>query len=148
MLLNRPKDIYAGGIFVAIGAAAFVLAQRYEIGTASHMGPGYLPALAGIILVALGVLSLVNAVRVAAPDPIEKQPLEPFILVVSSVVAFALLIDVAGLVLAMAALVFIACLRRVFSNPFDVLLLYVGLTAFCVGLFPIALNMPIPIWWQ
>jgi len=147
-MLTRPKDVYAGVIFIGIGATAFAMAQQYEIGTASHMGPGYLPALVGILLVALGAFSLLNAVRISIPDPIAKESLEPFVLVVTSVVAFALLIDSAGLIVAMFALVFISCLRRVFSHPFEVLCTYLGLTAFSVGVFWYALSMPIPLWWQ
>jgi len=147
-MLTRPKDVYAGVIFIGIGATAFAMAQQYEIGTASHMGPGYLPALVGILLVALGAFSLLNAFRIPIPDPIAKESLEPFVLVVTSVVAFALLIDSAGLIVAMFALVFISCLRRVFSHPFEVLCTYLGLTAFSVGVFWYALSMPIPLWWQ
>jgi len=147
-MLRRPKDVYAGAIFIGIGAVAFAMAQQYEIGTASHMGPGYLPALVGILLVVLGAFSLLNAVRLSVPDPIAKESLEPFVLVVSSVVAFALLIDSAGLIIAMFALVFISCLRRVFSHPFEVLCTYLGLTAFSVGVFWYALSMQIPLWWQ
>jgi len=147
-MLRRPKDVYAGAIFIAIGAVAFVMAQQYDVGTASHMGPGYLPRLMGVVLVVLGAFSLANAVRVTAPDPIAKQALEPFILVVASVTAFALLIDSAGLIVALFALVFISCLRRVFSHPFEVLFTYLGLTGFCVALFAYGLNMPVQLWWQ
>lgn len=147
-MLNRPKDLYAGAIFIAIGAIAFAGAQQYEIGTASQMGPGYLPAAVGIILVALGALGVLNGIRIAIPDPIESRALEPFILVVLSVVAFALLIDPAGLILAMLALVLIACFRRAISHPLEVLLTYVGLTSFSVALFSYGLNMQMPLWWQ
>ena len=147
-MLRRPKDVYAGAIFVSIGVVAFAMAQQYEIGTASQMGPGYLPALVGIFLVVLGAFSLLNAVRHSVPDPIAKESLEPFVLVVASVVAFALLIDTAGLIVAMFALIFISCLRRVFSHPLEVLCTYLGLTAFSVGVFWYALSMPIPLWWQ
>lgn len=147
-MLNRPKDLYAGAIFIAIGAIAFAGAQQYEIGTASQMGPGYLPAAVGIILVALGALGVLNGIRIAIPDPIESRALEPFILVVLSVVAFALLIDPAGLILAMLALVLIACFRRAISHPLEVLLTYIGLTSFSVALFSYGLNMQMPLWWQ
>ena len=145
-MLNRPKDIYAGAIFIAIGALAFAGAQQYEIGSASQMGPGYLPAAIGIVLVVLGAIGVVNGVRITIPDPIESRTLEPFILVVLSVVAFALLIDRAGLILAMFALVLIACFRRALSHPLEVLLTYIGLTAFSVALFSYGLNMQIALW--
>jgi len=142
----RPKDAYAGAIFIAIGVAAFAGAQQYEIGTASHMGAGYLPALIGIFLVVLGALSLLNAWRLRTPDPIAKTSIEPFILVVTSVVAFALLIDSAGLVVALIALVLISSLRRLFSHPIEVAAIAVGLAVFCVLLFSMGLGMAMPLW--
>jgi len=145
-MTTRPKDAYAGAIFIAIGVAAFAGSQQYEIGTASQMGAGYLPALIGIVLVVLGAFSLVNAWRLRTPDPIAKSSLEPFVLVVASVVAFALLIDTAGLVVALIALVLISSLRRLFDHPIEVLSIAIGLAAFCVLLFSMGLGMAMPLW--
>jgi len=142
----RPKDVYAGAIFIAIGLAAFFGAQQYEVGTARNMGPGYLPAMMGVVLVILGGFSLANAARSRTPDPIAKSSLEPFVLVVASVVAFALLIDRAGLVVALVALVLISSLRRLFSHPIEVLAIAVGLAVFCVLLFSLGLGMAMPLW--
>ena len=142
----RPKDVFAGAIFIAIGLAAFFGAQQYEVGTARNMGPGYLPAMMGVVLVILGGFSLANAARLRTPDPIEKSSFEPFVLVVASVVAFALLIDWAGLVVALVALVLISSLRRLFSHPLEVLAIAVGLAVFCVLLFSMGLGMAMPLW--
>lgn len=146
-LARRPKDLYAGLVFLTVGLVIFFAAQEYEVGAASRMGPGYLPALAGAFLVFLGGCSLFTALRTRSPEPIAREPWEPFLLVVASVVAFGLLIDWAGFVIAMAALIFLSCLRRVRKHPWEVLAIYVGLTAFCVGVFRFALNMPLPLWW-
>jgi len=142
----RPKDVYAGAIFIAIGLAAYFGAQQYDVGSARNMGPGYLPAMMGVVLVILGGFSLANAARLRTPDPIAKSSLEPFVLVVASVIAFALLIDWAGLVVAVVALVFISSLRRLFSHPFEILAIAVGLAVFCVLLFSLGLGMAMPLW--
>jgi drug/metabolite transporter (DMT)-like permease len=148
MLTQRPKDLYAGLIFIAAGGALFLAAQQYEVGSANRMGPGYLPALMGVVLVFLGGCSLFTAFRSHTPDPIEHTAFEPFVLVVASVVAFAVLIDWAGFFVALAALIFLSCLRRVRSNPLEVLAIYMCLAAFCTGVFRYALEMPLPlVWW-
>ena len=98
------------------------------------------------VLVVLGAFSLVNAWRLRTPDPIAKSSLEPFVLVVASVVAFALLIDTAGLVVALIALVLISSLRRLFDHPIEVLSIAIGLAAFCVLLFSMGLGMAMPLW--
>jgi putative tricarboxylic transport membrane protein len=147
-MLNRPKDFYAGVIFAGLGVAAFVWSQRYDIGSASQMGPGYLPAMMGVVLIVLGAFSIGKAVRVPTADPIERQAIAPFVLVVASVVAFALLIDSAGLVVALFALVFISCFTRALKHPIEVLLTYAGLSAFSVGVFWYGLHMPVELWWR
>lgn len=148
MLTHRPKDLLAGLVFIVIGGVLFLAAQQYEVGTANRMGPGYLPALMGVVLAFLGGCSLFTALRNPTPDPVERTSLEPLVLVVASVVAFAMLIDSAGFLVALAALIFLSCLRRVRTNPFEVLVIYLGLAAFCVGIFRYALEMPLPLgWW-
>lgn len=144
---SRSKDFYTGLIFIAAGTAFFLGAQQYEVGVAARMGPGYLPALAGAFLVFLGGCSLFTGLRSKSSETITSEPLEPFLLVVASVVAFGLLIDWAGFIVAMAALIAISCLRRLRKHPWEVLAIYVGLTAFCVGVFHFALSMPLPLWW-
>jgi hypothetical protein len=147
-MLSRPKDLLAGLVFVAMGGALLLAAQQYEVGTARQMGAGYLPALMGVALVFLGGCSLFTALRNGTPDPIEHTSLEPLVLVVASVVAFAVLIDWAGFLVALFALIFLSCLRRVRTNPFEVLAIYAGLAAFSVGVFRVALEMPLPLgWW-
>ena len=145
--LKRPKDIYAGIVFFAIGATAFLSAQAYDVGAANRMGPGYLPASLGLVLIAIGVASFTNGLRAQRPDPIESHALEPFILIVASVIAFAVLIDRAGLVPALFALVLISCARRAITNPLEVLAIFVTLAAFCVFLFVYMLGMAIPLFW-
>lgn len=145
---HRPKDLLAGLIFIVTGTALFIAAQKYEVGSANRMGAGYMPALMGVVLVFLGACSLLTAMRGGASDPIERTPLEPFVLVVASVVAFALLIDAAGFLVALAALISIACLRRLRSNPLEVGAIYLALAGFCSVVFRYALEMPLPlVWW-
>ena len=146
-MIARPKDIFAGCVFICLGAIAFAGAQQYEVGSANQMGPGYLPALMGVVLMVLGVCSIVTGLRGKESDPIERTSLEPFLLVVASVIAFALLIDSAGFLIALFALLFIACFRHVRAHPVEAALIYLGLAAFCVGVFRYALDLPLPLGW-
>jgi hypothetical protein len=45
--IPRPKDFYAGLLFVAFGVVAIIIARNYPLGTAARMGPGYFPRLLG-----------------------------------------------------------------------------------------------------
>ncbi len=61
-MLNRDlRDILAG-IFVSIVGLFFALVgTNYNFGTASRMGPGYMPVVLGCILFILGILIMLPA---------------------------------------------------------------------------------------
>ena len=100
------RNRIAGIILTMIGIYASVEGYRYGLGKISSFGPGALPFGLGILTVVFGALiALVN------PDGDEDAPplmLRPPLLVLGSLLAFALLVDTAGLVPATAALVFIS----------------------------------------
>jgi hypothetical protein len=146
---NAPKDLLAGAIFVAFGSATFWMAHSYEIGTAVEMGPGYFPAAIGAVLVVIGILAIVRGVLSKVPDPITPHRIEPLVLIFCAIMAFAFLIERAGLVIAAAALIGISCFRRIRTNPLEILAIYVALTGFCAVVFVQWFDMQLPLfWWQ
>ena len=145
--LNAPKDIFAGLIFIAFGAGTFVLAHDYDIGTAVQMGPGYFPAAIGLVLAGVGVAAIVRGIGRRTPDPITPHRIEPLLLIFAGIVAFSLLIERMGLVVASAALIGLACFRRLLSNPLEVLAIYVALTGFSALVFVKGFDMQLPLFW-
>lgn len=145
--VKSPKDILAGLIFIGVGAAAFVLAHDYEIGTAVDMGPGYFPAAIGLVLAAIGVAALTRGLTRGTPDPLTPHRIEPLVLVFAAVLAFSFLIEPAGLLVASAALIGIACFRRLLSNPLEVLAIYVALTGFSALVFVHWFGQQLPLFW-
>jgi hypothetical protein len=145
--INRPKDLLAGAIYIACGVLTFLWAQKYPIGTATRMGPGYFPALLGIVLTLFGIAATAKGLIAEARDPLPRHDVAPLVMMVAAVVSFALLIERAGLVLAIAVCLAFACYRRIRTNPLEVLLLFVGLTAFSVVVFVQLIGMPIPLFW-
>ena len=147
--INAPKDILAGLIFVGFGVAAFILSHAYEMGTALEMGPGYFPAAVALILIVVGVLAIVRGLMSKVPDPVAKHRLEPLLLIFAGVLSFSLLIERAGLIVAAAALIGLACFRRLRTHPLEVLLIYVVLTGFSAVGFGMWLGIQLPlVWWQ
>jgi Tripartite tricarboxylate transporter TctB family len=145
--VNAPKDILAGLIFVAFGLGTFALARGYEIGTAVKMGPGYFPAAMGLVLAVIGLAAIVRGILSKAPDPITPHRLEPLALIFAGILAFSFLIERAGLVIAAAALIGIACLRRLRTNPLEVLIIYLVLTGFSALVFVEWFDMRLPLFW-
>ena len=57
-LHSDNKDVWAGLMLIAIGAAAMFFARNYPFGTALRMGPGYFPMLLGGLLILFGLYTL------------------------------------------------------------------------------------------
>lgn len=145
--LNAPKDILAGLIFIAFGVGTFVLSHDYAIGTAVQMGPGYFPAAIGLVLAAIGIAAIVRGISRKTPDPITPHRIEPLFFVFAGILAFSFLIEPTGLFVAAAALIGIACFRRLLSNPLEVLIIYVVLTGFSAIVFVKWFELQLPLFW-
>lgn len=147
--MNGPKDIFAGLIFLAFGVVTFVLAHDYEMGTAVAMGPGYFPAAAGLVLAAIGIAAIARGLTRRGHDPITRHRVEPLLLVFAGILAFSFLIETAGLFIAAAVLIGIACFRRLMAKPLEVLVMYLALTGFSALVFVGWFDMQLPlVWWR
>lgn len=102
--VRHPKDFVAGLLFIAFGVAAIVIGSYYPPGTAARMGPGYFPRLLGMLLVALGAIIALRGLKLSG-KPIAFGSLKPIVIVLGSVVLFALLSPHIGLVLASIMLI-------------------------------------------
>jgi hypothetical protein len=143
------KDIVAGVLFSAIGMAAYVGAQGMEVGTLTEMGPGFFPMAIGCVLAALGVLTTARGLQWRAADVTSEarhSPL-PLLLVIAGVLAFYVLVDRAGLVVAITALVVLSSLTRLMRRPLEVLVICVVLSVFSVLVFVDAFLMPFRVFW-
>ena len=143
--IRNRKDFYSGLIFTFFGVAAVWEARNYSMGTASRMGPGYLPYILGGILLLLGLMISVRSLWLSG-EPIERIGLGPLFLVTIAVVAFTLLVDSLGLVLATLALVVISSLGYGQFSLRGVIVLYLVLVVSAVGLFVYLLKVSFKVW--
>ena len=60
LTLANNKDVWAGLMLIAIGAAAIFIARNYPFGTALRMGPGYFPVVLGGLLIVFGLSVLAH----------------------------------------------------------------------------------------
>jgi hypothetical protein len=143
--IPRPKDFYAGLLFVAFGVFAIVLGWSYPMGTAARMGPGYFPRLLGILLIVLGAALSLTALRGQGPA-LPGWKWRPVSIVLLSVVAFGLVLTHAGLVLSTIGLIVAASTASREFRFRESLLSGVVLAALSVGVFVIGLKLQLPIW--
>jgi len=145
IIIRNSKDLYAGILFIFFGVFSVAIGRNYPMGTASRMGPGYFPFILGSILALLGFIVSARALWVGS-DRIKPWVFRPLILVLLAVLAFAILLQRLGLVLATIALVVISCLSGWEFRLLEVAILSLVLAALAVGIFAYGLGMPLNIW--
>ena len=145
MRLRLNRDLVAGLMFVAFGAAGLFIASDYPRGSALRMGPGYMPMMLCWGLVVLGGIIAIKGM-VTAGAKLTGWHLRPLVLVLIAVVAFALLIESAGLAIATVAIVLIGAAGGLEFRLWEALALALGLAAGGVILFVYGLKLSMPVW--
>ena len=144
--MNRflSKDFLSGLMFIGFGLAALYFGQKLALGTTVRMGPGYVPRMLSLILLALGALVCIVAM-VSGSDPVERPKWKPITLVTFGIVCFALLFERAGLIPALVVLVMIASLAGEEFKLTEVIGNIVILSVLCTLVFKVGLGMNIYI---
>jgi hypothetical protein len=141
--LNK-KDFWAGIMLTGIGAAAMFIARDYRFGSALRMGPGFFPTILGGILIAFGVCIMALGLR-SGEKIQDRLSLRALVLLPLSLVLFGLLMEKAGFLPALAALVFGSAASGREFKFLEVLLLTVLLTVASAALFIWGLGLPYPL---
>ena len=100
------RNRVVGAVMAAIGVFVVAKALEYGLGSVFRLGPGALPFGLGILIIGLGAL-----IAIVSDDGDEAAPpivWRPVVTILAAILAFALLIESAGLAVAAAALVFIS----------------------------------------
>jgi putative tricarboxylic transport membrane protein len=146
MKIRDAKDFWSGIMFAAFGLGFVVVARSYDMGTAARMGPAFFPTMLGGLLFVLGVIVTITGLAPGAEEHrVDKFHFKPLALVLGAVVAFGLLLRPAGMLVALATLVFVSSLGGDQFRLRDVLLLTVGLAALVLAVFLYGLGMTIPV---
>jgi lysylphosphatidylglycerol synthetase-like protein (DUF2156 family) len=144
--IKSPQDVGAAATFILIGVAGLWFGREYDLGTASQMGPGYMPMLLSVGLILFGIIVGVRAVTVAGPA-FERIRWRSALLILLSILVFALLIETAGLLAATFAVVVLSAVASGEASWKETIGLAVFLAIFCVAVFVYALKQPIPVLW-
>jgi Tripartite tricarboxylate transporter TctB family len=145
MRIKGAQDLGTGLLFVAIGLAALWIGADYPMGTAQRPGTGVLPAVLAWCLIGTGGLLGLKAALVEGPR-LTGWAWRPAIMVTLAAVAFALLIDRAGLVAAMVVSMTLAALGTPETRWREYAFFLLIMIAIGIVLFIKGLGMPISIW--
>ncbi|MCG6203424.1 tripartite tricarboxylate transporter TctB family protein [Rhodopseudomonas sp. HC1] len=143
------REFMAGAAFVLFGISFSLVAVNYPLGTAMRMGPGYFPALLGLLLSCIGVLIGISALRrrpitdrSASNAPFNWSCLRPALLISASVLLFAAAIESAGLALATFGVVAVSGLANREARWPAVSASGIALSVMSVGIFAYGLRLP------
>jgi hypothetical protein len=141
---DRP-DFLTAALFVGFGALGLWAGRDLTMGTASAMGPGYLPRVICWLLIIIGVtVGGFGAIR--AREDITKPKLRPLAIILAAVVGFAFVAEFFGFVAAAVWLLLVGSIADRESRLREVILLTAGLTAFGALVFIVGLGVQMPIW--
>lgn len=147
--LVKKRDFYAGGLMTLLGAAVTLDSTTYTLGTLTHMGPGMFPLMLGITLTFVGVLILGTAIATPLSDDEGILPEKPewfaWGCILAGPIAFIILGEFLGLVVATFACVFIPALGDRTATLKGSAILAAGVTFFGVLLFSYVLKIPFPL---
>lgn len=139
-------DMWAGSATIVLAVAVIYVSFEYGLGRGGRIGPGYVPLVIGLLLLALGVLLVTRAGR--SSEPVDTDIAWRQVgLVTLGIVAFALLLDRAGLLVAIITTVLIAAPAAYGNTVLSTLVSGAVLAAFSWTLFVYFLKISIPVWW-
>lgn len=143
--VRAPKDLFAGLLFTCVGALGVFIASGYAFGSALRMGPGFFPTMLSWGLIGLGAIIALRAFVIDG-EAVQRIGWRPLILVLASIVIFALLVTRAGLVLATIATVLVGGFAAREAGRIELVLLGLVLAAFCALVFVYGLGQPLDLW--
>jgi hypothetical protein len=142
--LVRNKDFWAGMMLVGFGVAAMFVARDYRFGSALRMGPGFFPVILSGILIAFGVCII--AVGLRSGEKIQdKLSIRALVLLPLSLLLFGILMERAGFIPALVALVFVSAAAGKEFRFVEVVLLTITLAVASAALFIWGLGLPYPL---
>jgi putative tricarboxylic transport membrane protein len=138
------KDFLSGLFFIGVGGLGIFMAQDYPMGTALRMGPGYFPIVLSGVLILMGIYCLVQGLLKPERLPGNWSPRALLILPIATVI-FGLLMEHAGFIPALIALVFTSAYAGSEFKFVEVLIMAIALTIGSWALFIWGLGLPYPL---
>lgn len=139
-------ELVGAALFFLLGLFLVVQGSTYGVGTITRIGPGFFPVSIGVMLMVLSVAIAFEVRRSMAIAP--QIPVRISLAVIVALLSFALLVDSAGLVPAIFAVVFISRFAEPGNNIFASGALAVSSAAFGWLIFIVGFSLPLkPFWW-
>jgi Tripartite tricarboxylate transporter TctB family len=134
MKFANNRDLWAGLMFIVVGAAAMFVASDYRFGSIRNMGSGFFPMVLGSLLIALGAYIAVRGLR--SMEKIRSAiAVRPLILIPLSFVLFGKVMQATGFVPALVVIIILACAAGPEFKITETLLIATVLTIIAIAVF-------------
>ena len=138
------RDLIGGVLLLLLGGGVVVYGTlSYDMGTIRQMGPGMFPVALGCVVLLLGV-AIVAGGWSREGDAIEIHG-RALIAILSSIVAFGVLVESTGIVPASIAAIVIAMFAERGNSPLAIGATTVSLLVVCYVVFELILKLRIPL---
>jgi len=146
------KDVWSGALFALLSIAVILKSRSYSIGSLSHMGSGYFPAMIGVAMLLVGV-AIGAGGWLARPARVDKPAAPPewraWFLICLSLLLFVTFANHLGLVAATFATIFVSALADRGNTWRDAAGLAAAIVVFGVVVFWWLLKLPLPLFtWE
>jgi len=145
--IRSQKDFWSAVMFVVFGVLFIAWSTDYQFGTTQRMGPGYFPTILGVMLVALGILVGLPSIKHDTPEThVERIGWRGLLVILGSVVLYAILLPRLGFVVSLTALVILSAMGSKEFTWKAALLSVVFLGLFSYLVFVKGLALQFPVW--
>jgi hypothetical protein len=140
--LLAMSDFWSGILFAAVGAAGLWIGRGYPRGTLSEMGPGFFPRAISVVLIAIGMIIIFQAVRArGAVERLGSWPWRALVTVLGGMILFGALAPVLGMVVAAGVVIILPGFATSETKPFELMVFAAVLVTFSVLVFVYGLGV-------
>ena len=139
------RELAFGLFLIVLASVAFVSTRSLSIGTATDMGPGFVPRALAWIILGFGVAFCVGSL-LKAPQPWPDVAWRPLAVILASIALFAVLFSHLGLIVACVGAVLVAGTATRPVPWLQLLLFGPVLAALSALLFVKGLGLPFKVW--
>jgi hypothetical protein len=142
--LHNRRELVGGTFLIAFGLIGLLLTADLSLGKLGRLGPGAFPRGLSILIIGAGVLIFVQSWSTTS-EQLPALKLRGPLFVVGAILLFAATIQPLGLLVAAPLAIAMSSLASDETRYIETIVLTIGMTAFCIGLFKLALRLPIPV---
>lgn len=143
--IRSPQDL-AGGLFLlVIAGIGYLGSWELAFGQFGGVGSGMVPQAVSAMIAGFGVLLIAQGFLSSEGLQVTPWSLRGLIFVLGAALLFAWTIRPLGLIFAAPITIVFASLADRTTRLLEIAVFAVALTVFCIGLFSLVLQLPIPV---